>query len=113
MRPPRALAAISLIAIAGVCGCAFDRSQALASRTLLNEKGLVDKAAYAAAMSAKFPVGSATAPLKAYVAESAGECHPREQALWCEIAYRGGICYAAMVGLSVVEHDGTIQSMKV
>jgi hypothetical protein len=113
MRLPKVLAAVGLISITGVCGCVFDRSQALASRTLLDEKGLVNKSAYAAAMSARFPVGSAIAPLKAYVAKSGGECRPREGALWCEFTYRVGICYAAMVGISVVERDGAIQHMKV
>ena len=113
MRLPRFQKATVVAAAIVLAGCSWNRSQDVVSRTLLDERGYIDKNAYSAALSAKYPPGTETEKLKQYVADFDGSCHPRDGRTWCDFGYRGGFCWAAMVGIWIVEKDGLIQSMSV
>jgi hypothetical protein len=113
MRLPKFRQATLAAAAIVLAGCSWNRSQDVASRTLLDERGYIDKLAYSAALSAKFPPGTELKKLERYVADFNGTCHPRDGRTWCDFGYRGGFCWAAMVGIWIVEKDGLIQSMTV
>ena len=83
------------------------------SNTLLDEEGFIDENIYGAAITAKYPSGTEMGKLVAYVEEFKGSCKPRDERIWCEFPYKGGLCWAAMVGIDVVEKDGFIDSTSV
>ena len=95
-------------------GCVHDRRGLVAAKTLLNADGAFDEAALGAALRAKFPPGSPVENLRRYVRETKGECNAREGGQYrCEIPYRGGFCWAQLIGLDVETEGSAIKGMKV
>lgn len=102
------------VAVTLSSGCAHDRRALVATTTLLNIQGAFDEAVYGAALRAKFPPGSSLEGLRRYVREVKGEC--REHAagqLRCEIPYRGGFCWAQLIGLDVQTDGSVVKDIKV
>jgi hypothetical protein len=103
----------SALALAG-CSFLTDRREAVAYHTLFDSEGLIDEAAYSAAMSAKFPPGTPLKSVQAYVAANDGDCRDREpNLLWCEIPYRAKFCAVALIGLEVAKSGANVGSMRV
>ena len=115
MRLPRGCAPIAVAAaVTAMAGCSFlDRREEIAYRTLIAENGAFDEPSYSAAITVKFPTGSAVDNLRKYVSDSGGECYTRETGYWCEIAYLAGYCYAAMIGIEIKTQGAVIESTRV
>jgi hypothetical protein len=111
---PTVLALAFGVASSGCSLLGFDRREAVAYRTLFDASGNIDKTAYSAAITTRFPRGSSVVAVREYVAANGGECHDRESGnLWCEIAYRAQFCAAAMIGIEVITRDASGESLRV
>ena len=104
-----------MIVFAAASGCSlfsYDHTERIVERTLLDGQGSLDKAAYSAALSAKFPIGSPAAALRTYVEATGGTCREKElQALWCEIPVHGELCYAYVIGIEARTENGAIAAL--
>lgn len=95
-----------------VSGGCFDYRRAVAFNTLVTPQGRLDRDAFAAALSARFPLGTPVDDLRQYVAGNKGHCNDKEQdRLWCQVPLRGGICWAELVGIEVAVSEGKIESL--
>src|SRR3954463_5545227 len=96
------LVALISLALLLSAGCAHDRRAMVAQKTLLNAQGAFDEAVYGAAIRARFPAGSSLEALRRYVSETKGKCNERSSDHFrCEIPYRGGFCWAQLIGIDV------------
>ena len=94
----------------------WDRSARIARLTFDGDWHPFDSDVYQAALSVKFPDGSAFSGLEAFVGRLKGDCRERSTepgVIWCEIPVRGGICWAQMIGIEVKTEAQTIASLKV
>jgi hypothetical protein len=102
------------LTLAMLGGCAHDRRGLVATKTLLNGNGAFDEAAYGAAIRARFPDGSSLESFQRYVRATKGECHERSSGrIRCEIPYRGGFCWAQIIGLDVQAEGPVIKNIRV
>ena len=107
-------AVLVVLAVVLLGGCAHDRRGLVATKTLLNAEGAFDGAVYGATLRSKFPPGSPLEGIRRYVRETKGECHGREGGqIRCEIPYRGGICWAQLIGLDVSTDGASVKSIEV
>lgn len=104
-----------MVTFAAASGCSlfgYDHTDRIVERTLLDERGSLDEAAYSAALSAKFPVGSPAASLRQYVEANGGTCHEDEpQVLWCNVPVSGQFCVVSSIGIRADTDHGTISAL--
>jgi hypothetical protein len=107
------VALITLVAVF-LAGCAHDRRGLVATRTLLDSQGAFDQATLGAAIRAKFPPGSPLGVVLSYVRETKGDCKERDGGGFrCEIPYRGGFCWAQMIGMDIEAEASAVKEIKV
>ena len=100
-----------LFLVATIASGCFDHRRAVAFATLATPDGRFDKAAYLAALRARFPDGTQATALTDYVAAARGECHTTEDVLSCKIPLRGFPCAAEIILIKAAGHDGTIRDL--
>ncbi|MEO1085672.1 MAG: hypothetical protein AAFY88_15640 [Acidobacteriota bacterium] len=96
--PFLALAATLLL----LSGC-FDHRQRIATQTLYTPDGILIEEAYAAALTARFPPGTALSEFLGHMETVDGRCWDRVagQSRRCEVPIRGWFCGVALAGINV------------
>jgi hypothetical protein len=107
---------LNFIGVAAVafllCGCSFDHRKDVAYRMLYREDGFENDSAFSAAISAKFPPGTAVVELQRFAAASGDKCWSKDPGGYtCEIATRGQFCAAGLIRIEATVEDGTIKSV--
>jgi len=105
---------IAAFAVLSLTACLMNQTKEVAYRTLFSDNGMPDAKAFTAALSAKFPPGTAVNIFEKYVAANGGACHEREGAhLRCEFATRVRPCESQMLGIDITLEAGAIGTLMV
>jgi hypothetical protein len=105
---------ITVFAALLLTACVMNQTKEVAYRTLFSDNGMPDAKAFTAALSVKFPPGTARNIFEKYIAANGGSCHAQESAhLWCEFATRVRPCEAQMLGIDVTLEGGAIGTLLV
>ena len=110
---PRAAAFLAALSVCvSIAGCVEHR-RLVAYRTLFNEDGQIDAAAYSAALQARFPPGTPVARLESYVRSARGSCGPgTATSLQCQLVINGTICIAHTIAIEAGVSDGSIEHVR-
>jgi hypothetical protein len=96
----------------GTTAC-VDHRKLIAFRTIFNDAGQPDNAAYSAALQAKFPSGTPTSRLETYVKSAKGSCNKvSPQSLKCELIAQGTICVAFVIRIEADISGETIERIR-
>jgi hypothetical protein len=106
---------VAVFAVVGILTTACTHQGSLvATRTLANERGGLDKAVYAAALEAKFPPGSLLVRLKEYVVSVKGHCDERAPGeTRCEVPEGPPACYYDLMEIDARTDGTNIRTLQV
>jgi len=104
------LAAIALSIL--LSGCTFDHRRDVAYSLLFRPDGFENDNAFSAAVSARFPAGTAVSELEAFTKSAGGKCWSQgPHGFVCEIATRGQICAARLIRIQATVEGSVIKSV--
>jgi hypothetical protein len=106
---------VTVFAAVGILTAACTHQDSLvATRTLVNERGGLDEAAYAAALKAKFPPGSLLVRLREYVVSVKGHCDERAPGeTRCEVPEGPPACYYDLMEIDARSDGINIRTLQV
>ena len=111
-KPPFLFPVVMLTLLLSGCASTFDHRKEVAYRLLYQEDGFENDKAFLAAVTARFPPGSAVAELQRFAAANGGNCSAKgPDGLVCEIATRGQYCAAQLIRLEATVEGDTIKSV--
>ena len=95
-----------------VAGCAYDRRKEIAFDLLFLPDGFENDAAFAAALGARFPPGTAVAQLEAFASAHGAQCQSRTPGrVVCELTPRAKLCQARLIKIEAPVDGDVIQSV--
>jgi hypothetical protein len=100
-----------ILAIIPSCGLYVDNRSEIAQTILYEKDGSFNEAALNGLLLSRFPVGSSSSNLEAFVLSFNGKCSQSSESLNCNIIETGTFCAQQSINIEAKIISGTIQAL--